>query len=110
MAAWPSGLGRALQRPVPQFDSGRRLQNEEGPAVWPGLLCTLVSFRGRSQRRAVLRNSVSRRSGWLLTSRSTLGTMTAAATTFGARVVHSVRHSLGKFSKLRIGLGLSHFT
>ena len=38
MAAWPSGLGRALQRPVPQFDSGRRLQQNEGPADWPGLL------------------------------------------------------------------------
>ncbi len=25
-AAWPSGLGKGLQSPVPQFDSGRRLQ------------------------------------------------------------------------------------
>lgn len=46
MAAWPSGLGRALQRPVPQFDSGRRLQQNEGPADWPGLLCSLVSSGG----------------------------------------------------------------
>jgi hypothetical protein len=26
LAAWPSGLGRGLQSPVPRFESGRRLQ------------------------------------------------------------------------------------
>jgi hypothetical protein len=26
VAAWPSGLGRGLQSPVPRFESGRRLQ------------------------------------------------------------------------------------
>ena len=25
-AAWPSGLGKGLQSPLPQFDSGRRLK------------------------------------------------------------------------------------
>ena len=49
MAAWPSGLGRALQRPVPQFDSGRRLQQNEGPADWPGLLCRLGHLQSEVQ-------------------------------------------------------------
>lgn len=102
MAAWPSGLGRALQRPVPQFDSGRRLQQNEGPADWPGLLCSLVSSGGRSQRRAgVTGNSVGFRGSW-----STLGTVTATGATFGTRVVDSLGDTVGDVGQLLVGFSL----
>ena len=108
MAAWPSGLGSALQRRVPQFDSGRRLQQNEGPADWPGLLWSLVSSGGRSQRRAgVTGNSVGCRSRWLLTSWSTLGTVAATGATFGARVVDSLGDTVSDVGQLLVGFGLS---
>ena len=43
-AAWPSGLGKGLQSPVPPFDSGRRLQGmfmEFAPS------CSQNSLEGR---------------------------------------------------------------